>query len=100
MKYHIYKIRRPQQGRLIYNNDADLSVKTMFVMAVATSIDALAVGITFALLPEVNIGAAVGFIGCLAGDYLGRKVFDKLDAQKLKYVIYIGMIISGVLMLF
>lgn len=49
---------------------------------------------------ELLIYAAVGFIGCLAGDYLGRKVFDKLDAQKLKYVIYIGMIISGVLMLF
>ena len=49
---------------------------------------------------DLLIYAAVGFIGCLAGDYLGRKVFDKLDAQKLKYVIYIGMIISGILMLF
>lgn len=37
--------------------------KTMFVMAVATSIDALAIGITFALLPDVNIFAAVSFIG-------------------------------------
>ena len=42
----------------------------------------------------------VGIIGCIGGDLLGRKVFDKLDAKKLKYVIYIGMIISGVLMLF
>ena len=42
----------------------------------------------------------VGIIGCICGDLLGRKVFDKLDAKKLKYVIYIGMIISGVLMLF
>jgi len=49
---------------------------------------------------DLLIYAAVGFIGCLAGDFLGRKVFDKLDAQKLKYVIYIGMIISGILMLF
>ena len=31
------------------NADADLSVKTMFVMAVATSIDALAVGISLAM---------------------------------------------------
>ena len=30
----------------------------------ATSIDALAVGVTFALLPGVNIVAAVSFIGC------------------------------------
>lgn len=39
------------------------SFKTMIVLAVATSIDALAVGITFALLPDVNIVAAVSFIG-------------------------------------
>lgn len=49
---------------------------------------------------ELILYAAVGIIGCIGGDLLGRKVFDKLDAQKLKYVIYIGMIISGVLMLF
>ncbi len=47
------------------NSDASFSVKTMFVMAVATSIDALAVGITFALLPDVNITAAVAFIGVI-----------------------------------
>lgn len=46
-------------------DDASFSAKTMFVMAVATSIDALAVGITFALLPEVNITAAVLFIGVI-----------------------------------
>lgn len=49
---------------------------------------------------ELILYAAVGVIGCIGGDLLGRKVFDKLDAQKLKYVIYIGMIISGALMLF
>lgn len=43
--------------------DASLDIKTMFILAVATSIDALAVGITFALLPDVNIVAAVVFIG-------------------------------------
>ena len=42
-----------------------MAVKEMFTLAVATSIDALAVGVTFALLPEVNIGAAVGFIGVI-----------------------------------
>ncbi len=45
--------------------DASFSIKTMFVMAVATSIDALAVGITFALLPDVNITVAVLFIGVI-----------------------------------
>lgn len=43
--------------------DADLSVKTMFVMAVATSIDALAVGISLAMAGNVNIFAAVLLIG-------------------------------------
>ena len=43
--------------------DASFHVKTMSILAVATSIDALAVGITFALLPDVSIGVAVSFIG-------------------------------------
>lgn len=37
--------------------DAGLDVKTMFLMAVATSIDALAVGITFACVPVTIIEA-------------------------------------------
>jgi putative Mn2+ efflux pump MntP len=46
-------------------NDANdsFSFKIMFLLAVATSIDALAIGITFALLPDVNIYAAISFIG-------------------------------------
>lgn len=48
--------------------DADLSVKTMFVMAVATSIDALAVGISLAMAGNVNIWLAALFIGlCTCG---------------------------------
>lgn len=44
-------------------SEADLSVKTMFVMAVATSIDALAVGISLAMTDGVNIFLAVALIG-------------------------------------
>lgn len=44
-------------------HNADLSVKTMFVMAVATSIDALAVGISLAMAGNVNIWTAAVFIG-------------------------------------
>ena len=48
--------------------DADLSVKTMFVMAVATSIDALAVGISLAMAGNVNIWLAALLIGiCTCG---------------------------------
>ena len=42
--------------------DDSLDVKTMLTLAVATSIDALAVGITFAFL-QVEIVPAVSFIG-------------------------------------
>ncbi len=37
----------------------------MLPMALATSIDALAVGVTYALLPDVNIFLAVGSIGVI-----------------------------------
>ncbi|MCH5287970.1 MAG: manganese efflux pump [Christensenellaceae bacterium] len=43
--------------------DASFSVKTMIPLAVATSIDALATGVTFAFL-RVDIIPAVLFIGC------------------------------------
>ncbi len=45
------------------DKNADFSVKTMFVMAVATSIDALAVGISLAMAGDVNIVVAVTLIG-------------------------------------
>lgn len=43
-------------------SNGSMQVKEMFLLAVATSIDALAVGITFAFL-NVNILAAASFIG-------------------------------------
>lgn len=42
----------------------DLSVKTMLIMAIATSIDALAVGLSLAMTGGVNIWLAVVLIGC------------------------------------
>ena len=42
--------------------DASFTPRAMLPLAVATSIDALAVGVTFAFL-RVDIGPAVGFIG-------------------------------------
>ena len=46
-------------------HDADLSAKTMFVMAIATSIDAMAVGISLAMAGNVNIITAVLLIGVI-----------------------------------
>ena len=47
------------------DQNADLSPKTMFVMAIATSIDALAVGISLAMAGDVNIFLAVALIGLI-----------------------------------
>lgn len=49
---------------------------------------------------EVLFYAAVGIVGCLMGDALGKKVFDRLDSKRLKSIIYVGMLISGAVMLF
>ena len=45
--------------------DADLSFKTMFIMAIATSIDAMAVGISLAMAGNVNIWVAIALIGAI-----------------------------------
>ena len=58
--------------------DDDYSAKAMLPLAIATSIDAFAVGVSFAAL-DVNIAAAASFIACvafvccLAGHLLGKK---------------------------
>ncbi|MBE5868709.1 MAG: manganese efflux pump [Lachnospiraceae bacterium] len=45
--------------------DASLKFKAMIVLAIATSIDALAVGVSFAFMPDVPILPAVAFIGVI-----------------------------------
>ena len=68
-------------------HDADLSVKTMFVMAIATSIDALAVGISLAMAGNVNIWLAVALIGavtfvlCAAGVKIGSVFGNKFEKK-------------------
>ena len=63
--------------------DAALSFRTMFPMAIATSIDAMAVGVTFALEGDVEILPAVGVIGlvtlllCAVGVRFGSFVGSK-----------------------
>ena len=62
--------------------DASLNVKTMFLLAVATSIDALAIGITFAFL-QVNIIPAVCFIGIVTFiiSFAGVKIGNVFGAR-------------------
>ena len=64
-------------------HNADLSVKTMFIMAVATSIDALAVGISLAMAGNVNIWLAALLIGiCTCGfSAVGVKIGNLFGAR-------------------
>ncbi|MBO5868050.1 MAG: sulfite exporter TauE/SafE family protein [Oscillospiraceae bacterium] len=48
---------------------------------------------------KVLLFAAIGWIGSYIGNQLGTLVFDRLDGAKIKKIIYIGMIISGILMI-
>ena len=80
---------------------AVLSHKRLLALAVATSIDALAVGITFALLPDVNVPLAVCLIGittfvCSAaglkvGNLFGLKYKAKAELAGGIILILIGL---------
>ena len=80
---------------------ADMSVKTMFVLAVATSIDALAVGISLAMAGNVNIWVAALFIGLCtcgfsaAGVKIGN-VFGSRFEKKAQFAGGLILILLGV----
>ena len=79
----------------------DMSIKTMFVMAVATSIDALAVGISLAMAGNVNIWAAIACIGVITflmsglgvkiGNVFGAKFEKKAEAAGGVILILLGL---------
>jgi len=74
--------------------DASLDVKPMFLLAVATSIDALAIGITFAFL-KVNIIPAVCFIGIVTFiiSFAGVKIGNVFGARYKNKAEIVGGII-------
>jgi len=75
-----------------------LSPKKMFPMAIATSIDALAVGVTFAFLPDVPILPAVSFIGIVTFvlSAIGMKIGNVFGAKfKAKAQLAGGVILVG-----
>ena len=66
-------------------NDA-MDVKTMLTLAVATSIDALAIGVTFAFLkvsiiPAITIIGVTTFVCCFVGVKLGSIFGEKLKTK-------------------
>jgi putative Mn2+ efflux pump MntP len=74
---------------------ADFSVKTMFVMAIATSIDALAVGISLAMAGDVNIWIAIALIGAFTFlmSALGVKIGNVFGAKFEKKAQFAGGVI-------
>ena len=78
---------------------ANFSLRELLVLAVATSIDALAVGITFAFL-KVEIGLASAIIGCttfalsLVGVFIGNR-FGSRYKQRAEAVGGIILILIG-----
>ena len=80
--------------------DASLSVKTMIVMAIATSIDALAIGISFGVLPDVNITLAVALIGiitlalCMVGVKVGN-IFGAKYKSKAEFAGGVILVLLG-----
>lgn len=95
-------------GKMIYDSlkrdDSDsgeyaLTPKLLFTQGIATSIDALAVGVSFAALPDVNIAISALLICCttfafsLVGIVSGKRVGEKLGdrAQLVGGLILVGI---------
>lgn len=91
---------REKEEKEIGEMDLPLNHKEMLVLAVATSIDALAVGITFAFL-DVPIAEAVIIIGCttfvlsilgvVVGNYFGSRYKKKAEITGGIILILIGL---------
>lgn len=89
-------------------HDADLSAKTMFVMGVATSIDALAVGISLAMRGAniwlaVLLIALVTFLMCAVGVRIGNLFGSRFEKRAqvaggtILILLGIKMLIEGIL---
>ena len=86
------------------NKNDDISFKTMVILSIATSIDALAIGITFAFF-EINIVVAVSIIGFITfllsilGVKIGNKFGDKFQ-NKAEVIGGVILILIGIKILF
>ena len=71
------------------------TLQLLFVISnLAVTISRIANGIiTFDIWPICLVGA----VGILAGKHLGYKVGDKLDAEKTRTVVYLGVGLSGII---
>lgn len=83
----IYEALHGDDGEETAGDGDVLDIKELFILSIATSIDALAVGITFALLPDTNIWAsitviaAVTFVLSLIGVIIGNRFGVKYKSR-------------------
>lgn len=87
-------------GKESENSNDKVDFKTMIVLAIATSIDALAVGITFAffktkLVSSVAIIGVITFVLSLLGVKIGNKFGDKYE-KKAEFLGGVILILIGV----
>jgi len=90
------------------SDDGCLQVKNMLVLSIATSIDAMAVGVAFAFV-DVNIMAAVLMIGCTTfilsavgvkiGSYIGSKFkkYAQISGGVVLILLGLKILIEGLL---
>jgi len=84
LAYLGYRMIKEGMEENIEDELKSLKNKTLFILAIATSIDALAVGITFSF-QEINILYAVSlitivtFILCIIAVYIGKKLGGYLE---------------------
>ena len=78
--------------------DSDFGFRTMVLLAIATSIDALAVGVTFAflevrILPEAGLIGVTTFLLSALGVWIGHQFGQRFraNAERLGGVILIGI---------
>ncbi|MBQ2576027.1 MAG: manganese efflux pump [Lachnospiraceae bacterium] len=89
--------------------DVSLDHKEMLMLAIATSIDALAVGVTFSFEPQTNIWIAISIIGIITffisgagvfiGNIFGAKFEKKAQVIGGSILIFIGarILVEGLL---
>lgn len=99
-KMVVEAIREKDEAVEVGKMDPPLDLKEMFILAIATSIDALAVGITFAFL-QVSIVEAISIIGITTfvisvigvyvGNFFGNRYKKKAELAGGIILILIGL---------
>lgn len=99
-KMVVEAIREKDDAVEVGKMDPPLDLKEMFILAIATSIDALAVGITFAFLqvPIVEAISIIGIttfvisvIGVYVGNFFGNRYKKKAELAGGMILILIGL---------